>query len=447
MSDQGSGSPGGSGRPPSVDRLARELASLSQLPHPILVDAARAAIAESGTAGSGSGGSDAPTVAARASELARAAERALLQPVVNATGVLLHTNLGRAPFGPDQPASYSNVELDLGSGRRGDRSAHAARLIARACGSEDALVVNNGAAALLLVVAALSKQGEVVVSRGELIEIGGGFRIPEVLAGSGAELIEVGTTNRTRLSDFASALGPRTGLLLKVHTSNYRIVGFTESVGIQDLVGLSRSAAVGGRQVPVVMDVGSGLLDAGCPWLPGGPPPWLAGEPAVKQVLAAGADLVTFSADKLLGGPQAGIIAGASSLIAACRSHPLARALRPGGLVLGSLQGVMLSYLRGDAAVTLPLWSMASTEVAELRRRAEALAIGDVVECESVMGGGSLPGRTIPSFGIALDGDLRRDLLEHDPPVVARVFSGRTVCDLRTVFPHQDAVLQKALLA
>ena len=452
MSEQGSGGPARSARPPSVDRLARELAGQSELPHPLLVDAARAAITGSGTGGSGSGGSgaggsDPSTVAVRASELARAEERALLQPVVNATGVLLHTNLGRAPFGPDQPAAYSNVELDLGSGRRGERSTHAARLIARVCGSEDALVVNNGAAALLLVVAALSKENEVVVSRGELIEIGGGFRIPEVLAGSGAELIEVGTTNRTRLSDFASALGPRTGLLLKVHTSNYRIVGFTESVGVHELAGLARSAVAGGRQVPVVMDVGSGLLDAGCPWLPGGPPAWLAGEPAVKQVLAAGADLVTFSGDKLLGGPQAGIIAGASNLVAACRSHPLARALRPGGLVLGSLQAVMLSYLRGDAAATLPLWSMASTEVAELRRRAEALAIGDVVECESVMGGGSLPGTTIPSLGIALDGDLRSDLLEHDPPVVARVVSGHTVCDLRTVLPHQDAVLQKALLA
>ena len=437
MSEDGSGSPAGSARPPSVDQLARELANLSGLPHPLLVDAARAAI----------GVSDPSTVTARASELARLSERALLQPVVNATGVLLHTNLGRAPFAPDQPASYSNVELDLGSGRRGDRSAHAARLIARASGAEDALVVNNGAAALLLVVSALSKQGEVVVSRGELIEIGGGFRIPEVLAGSGADLIEVGTTNRTRISDFASAVGPRTGLLLKVHTSNYRIVGFTESVEVHELAELSRSVAVGGQRVPVVMDVGSGLLDAGCPWLPGGPPSWLAGEPAVKQVLAAGADLVTFSGDKLLGGPQAGIIAGSRSLVAACRSHPLARALRPGGLILSSLQILMLSYLRGEAGVTLPLWRMASTDVAELRRRAEALAIGDVVECESVMGGGSLPGRTIPSIGVALDGDVRSELLAHDPPVVARVIAGRTVCDLRTVFPNQDDVLQKALLA
>ncbi len=437
MSEDGSTRPADSARPPSVDQLARELANLSGLPHPLLVDAARAAIGVSGSS----------TVTARALELARASERALLQPVVNATGVLLHTNLGRAPFAPDQPASYSNVELDLGSGRRGDRSAHAARLIARECGAEDALVVNNGAAALLLVVSALSKQGEVVVSRGELIEIGGGFRIPEVLAGSGAHLVEVGTTNRTRISDFASAVGPRTGLLLKVHTSNYRIVGFTESVEVHELAELSRSVAVGGQRVPVVMDVGSGLLDAGCPWLPGGPPAWLAGEPAVKQVLAAGADLVTFSGDKLLGGPQAGIIAGSSSLVAACRSHPLARALRPGGLILSSLQTLMLSYLRGDAGVTLPVWRMASTDVAELRRRAEALAIGEVVECESVMGGGSLPGRTIPSIGVALDGDVRSELLEHDPPVVARVVAGRTVCDLRTVFPNQDDALQKALLA
>jgi L-seryl-tRNA(Ser) seleniumtransferase len=396
-------------------------------------------------------GRSGPTSAVdEAAGLARTIERALLQPVINASGVLLHTNLGRSPLAVDESAAYSNLELDLQTGRRGDRSTHAASLISKATGAEDALVVNNGAAALLLVIAALGSRGDVVVSRGELIEIGGGFRIPEVLATSGAHLVEVGTTNRTRLTDYASALSPRTELLLKVHTSNYRIVGFTESVDVRDLAGLSRSAAtesarVGSRPIPVVMDVGSGLLDADCPWIHGGPPSWLAGEPAVRQVLEDGADVVTFSGDKLLGGPQAGVIAGSARLVSACRSHPLARAVRPGSLVLSSLQSVMMSYLRGDAVSTLPLWRMAATGLTELRQRAEALGAGEVVECESVMGGGSLPGRTIPSAGVALDGDLREKLLDNDPPVIARVTEGRTVCDLRTVLPEQDALLGKAV--
>jgi L-seryl-tRNA(Ser) seleniumtransferase len=403
----------------------------------LLVDAARAAVADGEPAGS----------TERAVERVRSTERTLLQPVVNATGVLLHTNLGRAPLAADQPAFYSNLELDLRTGRRGDRSAHAARLIARMCGAEDALVVNNGAAALLLVIAAIAKQGEVVVSRGELIEIGGGFRIPEVLQTSGARLVEVGTTNRTRLSDYAGVIGAGTSLLLKVHTSNYRIVGFTESVGVKEIAELAASVAGPDHRLPVVADLGSGLLDADCPWLRGGPPPWLAGEPAVRQVLRQGADVATFSGDKLLGGPQAGIIAGSSALVGACRAHPLARAMRPGGLVLGSLQAVMLSYLRGDAASKVPLWRMATAAVDDLRRRAEALGTGEVIDCESVMGGGSLPGQAIPSAGVAIDGDVRGKLLASDPPVVARVADGRTVCDLRSVLPEQDPALRKALLA
>ncbi|HEX6395725.1 MAG TPA: L-seryl-tRNA(Sec) selenium transferase, partial [Acidimicrobiales bacterium] len=427
-------------RPPSVDRVARELAQKSDLPQPLLVDAARMAV----------GRSDSTSPVDEAARVARTIERALLQPVINASGVLLHTNLGRSPLAMDQPAGYSNLELDLQTGRRGDRSSHAARLISRATGAEDALVVNNGAAALLLVIAALGSRGDVIVSRGELIEIGGGFRIPEVLASSGAHLVEVGTTNRTRLSDYASAISPRTALLLKVHPSNYRIVGFTEAVDVRDLAGLSRSVAVesagfSGRPIPVVMDVGSGLLDADCPWIHGGPPSWLAGEPAVRQVLEDGADVVTFSGDKLLGGPQAGVITGSATLVSACRSHPLARAVRPGSLVLSSLQSVMMSYLRGDASSKLPLWRMATTGLTELRQRAEALGAGEVVDCESVMGGGSLPGRTIPSAGVAFEGDLREKLLATDPPVIARVTEGHTVCDLRTVLPEQDSLLRKAL--
>jgi L-seryl-tRNA(Ser) seleniumtransferase len=408
-------------RPPSVDRLARELAPTG-LPQPLRVDAARAAIA----AGH-------PELAVHE---AQAIARRLLQPVVNATGVLLHTNLGRAPLGVERAAVYSNLELDLSTGRRGSRSGHAASLLARACGAEDALVVNNCAAAVLLVVAALAAGREVVVSRGELIEIGGGFRIPEVLASSGARLVEVGTTNRTRESDYGRAVTDATAVVLKVHPSNYRMAGFTESVGVAALAGLGP---------PVVVDLGSGLLDASCPWLAGGPPAWLGDEPAVAQTLRAGAALVTFSGDKLLGGPQAGIIAGRADLVAKCARHPLARALRPGGLVLAVLQDVALSYLRRDAGDVLPFWRMATAPVDGLEARARALERGSPVACESVTGGGTLPGVTVPSFGVAFGGDITASLRRAEPPVIARVDEGRTVCDLRTVLPEQDELLAKAL--
>jgi L-seryl-tRNA(Ser) seleniumtransferase len=294
--------------------------------------------------------------------------------------------------------------------------------------------VNNGAAAVLLVLAALARGRGVAVSRGELVEIGGGFRVPEVMAESGARLVEVGTTNRTRLGDF-EAVAADVALLLKVHQSNYRIVGFTESASVAEL------ASVG---PPVVVDLGSGLLDAACPWLADGPPPWLEGEPAARQTLQAGAALVTFSGDKLLGGPQAGIIAGQTDLVARCASHPLARALRPGGMVLAALQDLALTYLRRDGQA-IPFWRMATTPVADLRRRAEALGVGEVVACGSVPGGGTLPGVEIQSAGVALDGDHAAPLRAHDPPVVARVHEGATVCDLRTVDPGDDGAVADAL--
>jgi L-seryl-tRNA(Ser) seleniumtransferase len=410
-----------SAQPPSVDALARELTDTG-LPQPLLVDAARAAI----------GAGDPASARGRAEAVAAA----LLRPVINATGVLLHTNLGRAPVDVSQPGRYSNLELDLATGRRGSRMGHAAALLARAAGAEAALVVNNGAGAVLLVLAALAADRSVVVSRGELVEIGGGFRIPEVMAQSGARLVEVGTTNRTRIGDYRAALtSVEPALILKVHPSNYRIVGFTESVDIGAL------AALG---CPVVADIGSGLLDTATPWLEGGPPSWLAGEPAARQTLAAGAALVTFSGDKLLGGPQAGVIAGRRDLIDRCARHPLARALRPGGLVLGVLQETALAYLdrRGD---DIPFWRMASLSVAELRTRAAGLGAGDVVECESVPGGGSVPGITIPSAGAAVAGDITERLRAHDPPIIARVSDGRTILDLRTVDPCDDAEVAKAL--
>jgi L-seryl-tRNA(Ser) seleniumtransferase len=415
-------------RPPSVDALARRLAAGSTLPHPLLVDVARRAIAAGDVDG--------------ALGEAAAVERALLRPVVNATGVLLHTNLGRAPLGVSRPAAYSNLELDLATGKRGSRRDHAGALLARLCGAEAALVVNNGAAAVLLALAALAPGRGVAVSRGEAVEIGGGFRIPEVCEQSGARLVEVGTTNRTRVADHA-AVGADVALHLKVHRSNYRITGFVEDVAVADLV-----AAV---QRPVVVDLGSGLVDAACPWLPDGPPPWLRDEPAARQTLAAGAALVTFSGDKLLGGPQAGVLVGRADAVDACARHPLYRALRPGGLVLAALQDVALAYLRRDLAA-LPFWRLASTPVDALRRRAAAVAsqsgtAGEVVDTEAVTGGGTLPGVTIASAGVAVGGDRSAALRAHDPPVVARVDEGRTICDLRGVDPDDDAVVAAAIRA
>ncbi|MGQ0745007.1 MAG: L-seryl-tRNA(Sec) selenium transferase [Acidimicrobiales bacterium] len=423
-------------RPPSVDSLARSLADLG-LPHPLLVDAARRAIA-AGEPG-------------KARTLAVSVARSMLGPVINATGVLLHTNLGRAPLGhsansgsgSDDPAGgaapirYANLEVSLESGRRASRQDHAARLLARLSGAEAALVVNNGAAALLLVLAALAAGRPVLVSRGELVEIGGGFRVPEVMAQSGARLVEVGTTNRTRLDDFRSGLDdePDAALVLKVHQSNYRIVGFTESVG---------TAALAGLGPPVVVDIGSGLLDERTPWLPSGPPAWLAGEPAARQTLAAGAALVTFSGDKLLGGPQAGIIAGRADLVARCSRHPLNRALRPGGLVLARLQETALDYLRGHGGA-IAFWRMAAMEVEELRRRASALGVGEVVDTLAVAGGGSVPGQEIASVGVAVAGDRSAHLRRAVPPILARVVGGRTICDLRTVDPADDHLVAQAL--
>ncbi len=425
-------------RPPSVDALARSLGDVD-LPHPLLVDAARSAIA-AGDPGS-----------ARAQ--AEASRSALLRPLVNATGVLLHTNLGRAPLPPadattalddgDTVTRYTNLEFDLTTGRRGSRHHHAAHLLARAAGAEAALVVNNGAAALLLALTALAEGCDVLVSRGELVEIGGGFRIPEVLAASGAHLVEVGTTNRTRLSDYRAALTDATGVVLKVHQSNYRVVGFTASATTGELAGLGPA---------VVADIGSGLLDSTTPWLRGGPPSWLSDEPAARQTLAEGAALVTFSGDKLLGGPQAGILAGRADLIERCARHPLARALRPGGLVLAALQSTALAYLRRDGDA-VPFWSMATVDVETLRQRAAAVVakVGDgshgleVTDCASVPGGGSLPGLEIPSAGVRIGGDHTAGLRAYDPPVIARAHGGATLCDLRTVDPADDGVLVRAL--
>lgn len=414
-------------RPPSVDKLARSIAHID-LPQPLLVDCAREAIA----AGD-------PSLA---EVLAHNRQRAMLQRVINATGTLLHTNLGRAPNGVDQEPGFRNLEFDLATGERGSRQSHAGSLLARACGAEAAIVVNNCASAVMLILGALAHGRGAVVSRGELVEIGGGFRVPDVMAQSGSKLIEVGTTNRTRRADYVAAIedpANDVAIAMQIHQSNYRITGFTEMPTTEDLADLG---------VPLISDIGSGLLDAGCPWLNGPPPTWLEGEPAAKQTLEAGARLVAFSGDKLLGGPQAGIIAGDADLVAQCAKHPLARALRPGGLVLGALQQLALTYLARDGAA-IPFWRMATTPVERLRARAESVVsnagCGTVTNSIAVPGGGTLPTVEIPSIAIELDGNHRDALRSTSTPVIARVHEGKTICDLRSIEESDDAYLAEVL--
>ncbi|HEY3723275.1 MAG TPA: L-seryl-tRNA(Sec) selenium transferase [Acidimicrobiia bacterium] len=417
---------------PSVDRLARDLAGAGNpLPHALLVDVAREAIRVRDPASARAG--------------ADRARRTLLHRVVNATGVLLHTNLGRAPGSEDRvdDMGYVNLEIDLETGRRGRRGASVATLLRLLTGAEDALVVNNGAAAILLVLTALAAGSTVAVSRGQLVEIGGGVRIPDVLETSGARLAEVGTTNITRAADFARALhetADGVAALLVVHQANFEMRGFVRQPALSELVSLGR---------PVIVDLGSGLLDATTPWLEGPTPGWLAHEPAVRQTLAGGAAVVTFSGDKLLGGPQAGIIAGSHDLVDACRTHALARALRAGRVALRQLQDLLLAYADRNATA-IPFWRMATVPCAELRARAEAVSAATgarVVECRSVPGGGSAPDAEIDSVGVCLPGDVSAALRAQDPPVIARVTDGTTVCDLRTVDPEDDAHLAAALVA
>jgi L-seryl-tRNA(Ser) seleniumtransferase len=431
---------------PSVERVR---AALDGLPHEMLVRCAREAVAAARNRLERGEVTAFEDVVDDAHARVRALQARLLHPVVNATGVLIHTNLGRAPIGDDALASaarvaagYSNLEYDVADGGRASRDQHAGALLAQASGAEAGLVVNNNAAAVLLTLAALARGREVVVSRGELVEIGGGFRVPEIMAESGCRLVEVGTTNRTRGPDYRAAIGPATALVLKVHASNYRMVGFVEATPVRELADLGP---------PVVVDAGSGLLDETTPWLPHRPS-WLHDEPGVRQALDAGADLVTFSGDKLLGGPQAGIVVGRRDLVDAIARHPLARAMRADKMTLAALQSVAFSYLSGDAT-DIPLWRMATASLDALTTRAEAVAArvpgAKAVDTEAVAGGGSLPGLTIPSAGVAVDspgprGEAVLARLRADG-IVARVEDDAVVCDLRTVAPADDDRLAGAL--
>lgn len=388
-----------------------------------------------------------------AGELARLLGAAI-RPVINATGVVLHTNLGRAPL--SEPATravmtaagYSTLEFDLATGGRGSRGSHAADLARRLLGAEAAHLVNNGAAALLLAVAALGAGREVIVSRGELVEIGGSFRLPEIVAASGARLVEVGTTNRTRAADYSAAIGPETALILKVHPSNFRQVGFTEATEIAELVEMGRA-----HGVPVVHDVGSGLLgpsDIGA----------LEGEPIARASIASGVDLVLFSGDKLLGGPQAGVLAGSFAAVERCRTSPLARALRIDKLQVAALEATLAAHLRDAGPEELPAVRMLGLTVDELRIRAESLAalLGSGLpgstgvtptRLEARVGAGSSPEVTVPSYGVAVTVDDPSRLLARlrlgEPAVIARIADGRLVIDLRTVAVEEEESLAGAV--
>jgi L-seryl-tRNA(Ser) seleniumtransferase len=415
---------------PSVDELAGDGRLAGAAPRPLLVSAARSALArarEELQAGEEPG----DLVERVESELA-AARGARLRRAINATGVIVHTNLGRAPLAREAlervnavAGGYSNLEYDLGEGGRGSRQDHVAPILRRLTGAEAALVVNNNAAAVLLALAALAEGREVLVSRGELIEIGDGFRIPDVLARSGARLREVGTTNRTRAGDYDRAIGPETGLLLRVHQSNFRVVGFTEQPRLADLVRVARA-----HGLPLVDDLGSGALFASSSLL-------LGDEPTARESLEAGADLVCFSGDKLLGGPQAGIIVGRAELVERLRRHPLQRALRADKLTLAALEATLALYLDPElAAREVPVLRMLAETLETVRARAQRLASlvgGDVEPTVGRVGGGALPLTELPSFACAVEEELASRLRETEPPVIGVVRDGRCLLDCRTL--------------
>lgn len=394
-------------------------------------------------------------LAARAAAHLRDHLAPTLRSVINATGVIIHTNLGRAPLSAAARAAmeaaargYSNLEYDLPAGQRGHRTVHAERLLCELTGAEAALVVNNNAGAVLLALTGLARGRGVLISRGQLVEIGGGFRVPDVMAQSGARLIEVGTTNRTHRYDYERALAkePDVALILRAHHSNFRIVGFTAEVELPELVELG--AAHG---LPVMDDLGSGaLLDTASFGL--------AHEPMVQESVAAGAAVVCFSGDKLLGGPQAGIIVGKAEYVDPLKRHPLTRALRPDKLCLAALQATLMHYLKDEATVQVPVWRMIATPLAEIQRRAgrwqrrlrQAGIRAEIMDGRSTVGGGSLPGETLPTRLLALpvadpDGAAAA-LRTGNPPVVARIEEGRLVLDPRTVLPEEEPDLLHRLV-
>jgi L-seryl-tRNA(Ser) seleniumtransferase len=470
---------------PSIEQLRqrpRVAALQERYGHAALVEALRAGTADlrrllsSAAPAEGEPAPDLPTTSDEAAAMIesglqarlRAMFQPSLRPVINATGVIVHTNLGRAPLSDaalDQVAGvgrrYSTLEYDLGAGGRGHRDAHAAQLLCRLTGAEAAVVVNNNAAATMLILAALAAHREVVVSRGELVEIGGGFRVPDVMEQSRAVLREVGTTNRTRASDYEAAISDRTAIMLRVHRSNFTIEGFTEQPTLEELVEIGRR-----RGVLVVEDLGSGnlagglaesadlagLRAAGLPWLE----PFLRDEPTTQASVAAGVDVVCVSGDKLLGGPQSGIILGREEPLARIRRHPLMRAFRADKMTYAALAGTLTEYAAGRARHTVPVLRMLTRTPESIESRARTVAEAlvhsglydcDIVDGRSTIGGGTTPGLTLPTRLLAVS---RRDysaaaleaaLRRLDPPVIARIERERLVLDLRTVFEDEDAAL------
>ncbi len=448
-------------RLPSVDKLISE-ERIKQLaedyPHELLVDLVRQQLERERlaiTAGNKSS-SISEMVESISAELRRL-ETPSLRPVINATGVVLHTNLGRAPLSQETIAAmataakgYSNLEFDLDIGSRGSRQVHIEPILCQLSGAEAALVVNNNASAVLLGLTALARRKEVIVSRGQAVEIGDSFRIPDVMRQSGAKLVEVGTTNRTYISDYEQAINSSTAALMRVHSSNFQVVGFTHSVTIEEMVALGQH-----YDLPVLDDLGSGcFLDTTSFGL--------APEPMVQQSVAIGVGLAFFSGDKLLGGPQAGIIVGKKQLIDKLRKHPLARAVRIDKVRLAGLAATLLHYLKGEATRKIPVWQMISAPLEEIEERARtwAEALGDlaqVTEGESMIGGGSLPGSTLPTRLVAIGsggkrkgqniaqtmaGRLRRNVKS---PIVGRISDDALLLDPRSVLPEEDPIVVEAL--
>ena len=424
---------------PSVDELAADERLASTGPRVLVIAAVRSALARARE--EIQAGADPGDLVGRVEVELAAARGPRLQRAINATGVIVHTNLGRAPLAQEAlervtavARGYSNLEYDLGAGGRGSRQDHVAPILRRLTGAEAALVVNNNAAAVLLALAALAEGREVLVSRGELIEIGDGFRIPDVLARSGAHLHEVGTTNRTRAADYERAIGPETALLLRVHQSNFRVVGFTEQPRLAELVRVGRA-----HGIPVVDDLGSGVLVE------------LEDEPSARDALAAGAGLVCFSGDKLLGGPQAGIVVGRGELVERLRRHPLQRALRADKLTLAALEATLALYLDPErAAREIPVLQMLAEPAEAVRARAEQLAGlvgGDVEQTVGRVGGGALPLAELPGFACSVEEELAARLREADPPVVALVRDGRCLLDCRTIAAAEVEEVARAVTA
>jgi len=426
---------------PSIDAILANpgIASLlAEHPRALVVKAARAAVDAARVTGG------APTLegwdAAVRAAVARLAVPSLA-PVINATGVVLHTNLGRAPLAPAAIAAltrvaqgYSALEYDLGRGTRGSRHAHCRDLLIELTGAADALVVNNAAGAVLLALSALARGGQAIVSRGELVEIGGSFRIPDILARSGATLVEVGTTNRTHPNDYDRALTTDTRLLLKVHRSNFQVTGFTADVAVVELAELAHD-----RGIACVYDLGSGLLMDLSHW-------GLTGEPTVPEGVAAGADVVAFSGDKLLGGPQAGILVGSEAAIAACRADPIARTVRADKLTLAALEATLALYREPEIArKEIPVLRMLTESMDSIRNRAERLG-GQLIEGDSEVGGGSFPGAKLRTWLAGFpDERLAERLRANDPPIIARVAGSRVLLDARTIFPEQVDTVVSAL--